>query len=495
MNALLEGYRVYATRRMLVVFLLGLCSGLPNALVTGTLAIWLRDVGIDRTSIGVVSLVGLAYAINFLWAPLVDRIRLPWLSLWGQRRSWLLLIQGLLVTLIVSLAGFDPTASLGVFVLAIGGVAFLSASQDIAIDAYRVEYLRPDEFAAGSAMATFGWLCGAQVMAGFVLLHLAGVAGFGGAYATIGLVLLLGPVVLWLAGEPISQAQRQRQRSGYEASAGQWLRGMGLGGVGRLTVNLRAALQWLYVTVIVPFQEFTQRPAWFAILAFVVLFKLGDAMLGRMTGVLYIDLGFSTADIANYSKMLGLGAFLLGAVVGGVMARRYGVLKALLASGIATAATNLLYAWLAASGQDYTLFALAIGGDNFTTGMVTTTFVAYLSSLCNIAFTATQYAMLSSLANMAMRLFAASAGGIVDWLERVYGTIELINLAGPLLGLQAQWPGMLNPIASLGGAWSVFFLLTVLLAMPGLLLLLWMMKRFGDPVPPGREPVSAADQA
>lgn len=454
MKYLIRSFSVYMNRRMAVIFLLGLCSGLPNALITGTLAIWLREEGLSRTSIGIVGLTGLAYAINFLWAPLLDRVRLPLVGRIGQRRSWAILVQTGLIFAIWLLVAQDPVTGLGGFVLAVALIAFLSASQDVVIDAYRIEYLKPDEYAAGAAMTTLGWLTGAQVVAGFVILHLVAGIDFAGAYALIALVLLVGPITLLLAGEPVRGAAARETLDAFADSAGRYLDRFAWMGA-----RLRGALGWLYVAVAAPFLDFMKRPEWYLILAFVVLFKLGDAMLGRMTGLLYVDLGFSPADIANYSKLLGLGAFLVGAVIGGAMARLWGTMQALLMSGIATTLTNLLYAWLASAGQDYTLFAFAIVADNMTTGMVTATFVAYLSSLCNVAFTATQYALLASLANFAQRTFAASAGAIVDYFETLSWT------------------------AALGGAWSTFFFMTVILALPGIGLLLWLMRHYPQPKP------------
>jgi MFS transporter, PAT family, beta-lactamase induction signal transducer AmpG len=425
----LEAASVYMTRRMAVVFMLGVCSGLPNGLITGTLGVWLRAHGISRTEIGLFGLIGMVYAINFLWAPMLDRLR-PWGLGWiGRRRSWIVLLQAALVLALMALLGIDPTANLGALVLVIALIAFLSASQDVVIDAYRVEYLSRDEYAAGSAAATMGWMTGATVIGGFTVLHLSDNVGWNLAYLIAGLVILAGPLVLFLAGEPMVPADAPNPS------------------------RSKPLAQRIRETLVAPFVEFLSRPHAWMILAFVVLFKLGEAMLGRMTGVFYVDLGFSVAEIANYSKALGLGAMLVGAAVGGVVAKRYGLFHSLLASAIAMAATNLLYSWLALSGKDFSILAFAIVADNFTTGLSLSIFVAFISSICNVAFTATQYAMLSSLANFAMR-GAASLGGVtVDWLDRS------------------------ALVASSNHAWAMFFGLTAVLSLPGIALLVQLGRR------------------
>lgn len=431
-----ESVSVYFTRRMAVVFALGVCSGLPNGLITGSLGVWLRDYGLTRTEIGVVGLVGLVYAINFLWAPLLDRLRPPGLGRFGRRRSWIVLFQACLVIALAQLLGVDPLENLRGLVLVIAAIAILSASQDVVIDAYRVEYLRPDEYAAGSAMATMGWLTGATVLAGFTTLHLSGSLGWPMAYLVVGCVLLAGPVVLMLAGEPRIAEEVLRRDAGQP-----W----------RTRVR---------DTLVAPFLEFLSRPHAWLVLAFILLFKLGEAMIGRMTGVFYIDTGFTPAEIANYSKVLGTVAMLAGGAVGGVIAKRYGLFKALLGSSIAMAATNLLYAWLAVAGKDFGILALAVVADNFTTGLSLSIFVAFVSSLCNVAFTATQYALLASLANFAMRGAASLGGFTVDWLER------------------SQW------VAGSAQAWATFFVITALMAVPGIVLLVMLGSRLPEMRPP-----------
>jgi MFS transporter, PAT family, beta-lactamase induction signal transducer AmpG len=431
-----QSLAVYLNGRMAVVFALGMCSGLPNGLITGTLGVWLRDYGLSRTDIGLVGLIGLVYAINFLWAPLLDRLRPPGLGRMGRRRGWIVLFQCGLLGALLLMPGMDPVGRLQALVLLIATIAVLSASQDVVIDAFRVEYLKPDEYAAGSAMATMGWLTGATIVGGFMVLHLSGSIGWEYAYVVAGVVLLMGPLVLWLAGEPVLDVS---------------------------IVGSQIGDSWrkrLHDTMIAPFAEFLGRPHAWLVLAFVLLFKLGEAMLGRMTGVFYIDLGFSPGEIANYSKLLGTAAMLAGGAIGGVVAKRYGLFRALLASAILMAATNLLYAWLALVGKNFDVLAIAIVADNLTTGLSLSIFVAFVSSLCNVAFTATQYALLSSLANIAMRGAASMGGVMVDSLEA------------------SAWT------TTQGQAWATFFVVTAVMAAPGIILLLFLRSRLGELMPP-----------
>ncbi len=428
---------VYMNRRMAVVLALGICSGLPNGLITGTLGIWLREYGLSRTEIGLVGLIGLVYAINFLWAPLLDRFVLPGVGRLGRRRSWIVLFQLGLMTSLLFVIGMDPIGDIGALVLLIGTIAVLSASQDIVVDAYRVEYLKPEEYAAGSAMATIGWQIGATLVGGFTVLHLSGLIGWEYAYPVVGAVLLMGPIVLWLAGEPaVSKLVTERDA----LLTGWWQR--------------------LRRTLLEPFIEFLGRPHAWWVLAFILVFKLGEAVIGRMTGVFYIDMGFTPAEIANYSKLLGTGALLLGGATGGIVAKRYGLFRALLVSAVLMASTNLLYSWLAMSGKNFDVLALAIVADNFTTGLSLAIFVAFISSLCNVAFTATQYALLSSLANIAMRGASSMGGFMVDKLETS------------------------SVVATAGQAWAVFFVITALMSLPGIALLLVLRTRLGDVTAP-----------
>lgn len=408
----ISALRAYADPRLLAVFSLGVTSGLPNALVFGTLAVWLREEGLSRTSIGAIGLVGTAYALNFLFGPLADRAGFPVLGrLWGRRRGWAIPLQVALAAMLWVLSGLSPTADLTIFAGTVLAVACLSAAQDVVIDASRIEYLPPERQAAGAAMATYGWMTGASVAGGFVSLNIAELTDWGTAYKVMALLMMIGPVTYWIAGEP------ERGETG----------------------AIPAARHWLRDAVVAPFKDFKARDGWVLILLFVIFFKFGDAMLGRMANVFYIDIGFGKSDIAEISKLYGLGAFLIGGGLGGILAARAGTFPALLSAGVAMAATNFLYYLLAGSGADRTLFILAVAGDNLTGGLATTVFVAYLSSLCSRAYTATQYALLASLGNLARVQLGALSGVVVDGMGGDWGAFFLITIAAALPGLWLAW--------------------------------------------------------
>lgn len=405
----------YRDPKLLAVFALGICSGLPNALVFGTLSIWLREEGLSRAAIGAIGLVGTAYALNFLFGPIADRVGVPVLrKVLGRRRSWGILLLGLLIVSLMALSGLEPANNLPLFATVVLSVACLSAALDVVIDASRIEYLPPERQAAGAAMATYGWMTGASVAGGVGALLIADWLGWAMAYKAMATVLLIGPLAYWLAGEPSRRGDaRESDRVG----------------VG----------DWISTAVLAPLRDFAKRDGWVLILLFVVFFKFGDAMLGRMANVFYLDIGFGKTEIAEVSKAYGLIAFLIGGGLGGLLAARAGTHRALLVAGLAMAATNLLYYWLAASGADRSLFILAVAGDNFTSGLATTIFVAYLSSLCSISFTATQYALLASIGNLARVQLGSLSGVVVDGMGGDWGVFFLITVAAATPGLWLAW--------------------------------------------------------
>lgn len=453
MTALLRStLQAYANRRMLTLLALGFASGLPAPLVFANLSIWLRDAGVSRTDIGLFAFAATPYVLNFLWAPLIDRLRLPWLTArFGQRRSWALLTQVTLMAAIFWLAGQNPATQLWAMAMAVLLVTTASATQDIVIDAYRIEVLEPQQYASGSAVAIWGWHLGGTLIGGAGGLLLADAFGWQIAYQVLALAVGIGMLAILLSPEPARQAriavnaaeQQTRQQLSHRLP--------------NLPAFLIAALAWLYHTVIAPLADFIRRDGWMPILAFIFLFKFGDAMLGRMSGVFYRELGFSLVDIAEVSKAYGFLANMVGVLLGGILAARIGVLKALFVSGLFAATTNLTYSLLAHVGQQKAFLVLAVVSDNFTGGLVTVAFVAYLSSLCNVAYTATQYALLSSLGNLSRLWLSASSGYVVDRLD---------------------------------GDWAVFFALTAALALIGLPLLVWLIYRFPGHARSGPEPAA-----
>lgn len=419
---------VYLDRRVLVVLAMGFASGLPLLLTLSTLSIWLTEEGVTLTSIGLFALVGAPYSFKFLWAPLIDRAPIPLLTAWlGRRRSWLLVIQAALIGAIVCLGASSPgTAPFWTAFWAVA-VSFLSASQDIVIDAYRIEILDERQQGAGAAVTQFGYRIG-LLASGAGALFLADNASWFTVYAIMAALLLIGVATTVLAVEP---------RAAAASPAG--------GG-------LAAALQ---DAVIGPFVEFIQRSglrAALLVLAFILLYKFGDAFAGVMANPFYIQIGFTKSEIASVSKVFGLVATLAGVFLGGLVVGRFGVVPALLVCGVLQMGSNLMFAVQAAVGADVTLLFATIGIENLSGGMGSAAFVAYLSLLCNVAYTATQYALFSSFMAFGRTLLSSSSGWVADHVD-----------------------------------WVTFFVISTAAAIPGLLMLLWMMKRFpgaGRPVPP-----------
>ena len=432
--------RIYFDRRIAVIFLLGFSSGLPAPLDFANLVIRLSDSGFSRTSNGLFALATLAFAVNFLWAPLVDRMGIRFLTPWlGQRRAWALASQFVLMAAIVWMGVLDPTSQLVWFAAATVAVSFASATQDVVIDAYRIEILEPEKYAAGAAAAVFGWHVGASVVGGAGGLYLVASFDWNVSYFVMAGMVSVGIITVLLCREP--RREFSPELVAWEAAAADRI------GQKLTSEFLRALAIKFHNAATAPFADFFRRGAGIAIviLGFIVFYKLGDALLGRMAGVFYRELGFSHTDIADVAKLYGVVALIIGGLLGGILAGRFGLFRALLISGILMAATNLMFSWLATAGKDQAVFIIAVVSDNLTAGMATTTFVAYLSSLCNVAYTATQYALLASLGNLARILYAAASGFMVD---------------------------------RLGGDWALFFVITALAAIPGLLILLWLMRNF-----------------
>jgi PAT family beta-lactamase induction signal transducer AmpG len=400
---------------------MGFASGLPFLLTAGTLSYWLRQLDVSLAQIGLFALVGWPYTLKFLWAPVVDRVPIPILTRrLGRRRSWALAAQLPLIAAIVALAYTDPRqAPLATAACALA-IAFLSASLDVAIDAYRIEILSSHEQGAGAAATQTGYRLGLFV-AGAGAIALSDIVAWPGVFLGLAALVPIGCALVLAAPEPAASQATQ-------------------------ATDL---LDFFQRGVIEPLRDFAQRPAWPLIFAFAFFYKFGDAVGGVMANPFYVDLGFSGLEIASISKIFGLIATLAGVFFGGALVARSGLYATLWIGGVAQAATNLLFSWQAQVGHDVRWLALAILGDNVAGGLGAAAFVACLSSLCRREFTATQYALLTSLAAAGRNLIAAGSG----WLAE-------------------------------GAGWSLFFVLTTLLAIPGLALLP-RLKRSAqlDPVP------------
>ncbi len=394
-----DGLAVYLRPRLVAIVCMGFASGLPLALTGATLGIWLTRAGVSLASIGFFSLVGTAYSVKFVWAPVLDRVRLPVLgAALGQRRSWALALQACLIAAILGLGSTDPATGAAATAGWAVAVAFFSASQDIVIDATRVELLLEEEQGAGAAATQLGYRLG-MLTSGAGALIAAGLWGWQAAYMLMAALIPIGSLAVWLIQEPAI------------------VRAAGSGG-------------WLRSTVIAPFADFAARPAWLPILVFVTFYNLGDATAGHMAGSFYVQLGFTNQEIGAVSKVFGVIASLVGVSLGGLVVFRLGILPALMACGIAKLATNLLYIVQDAVGHDVAALALTIGTENVVGGMASAAFVAYLSSLCSPGYTATQYALLSALAVVA-RTVLSSAGGVV---AQAFGWTPFF-LAAAALGL------------------------------------------------------------
>jgi PAT family beta-lactamase induction signal transducer AmpG len=417
---------VYLDRRILAILFLGFSEGLPLALTGSTLSIWLREGGISKTAIGMFALVTMPYALKFCWAPLIDRLRLPLITAaFGRRRGWALTTQAALAAALLALATSDPMTDLARTALLAVIVAFCSASQDIVIDAYRVELLDEQQQGAGAATLVLGYRFG-MLASGAGALFLAQAFGWHTAYTAMAALVSVGMVTVLLTREP--QAAASRDSVARERRVAGWLAARP-----HLTGWQADLLAWLFAAVVAPLAQFATRRSWVAILLFIACYKLGEVLAGMMAAPFYIDLGFTKDEIATVSKLFGLWATIAGGLVGGLMVGRVGVMRGLLLGGIAQALSNLGYIALARAGHDVSMLAVTVAVENVCGGIATAAFVAYLSSLCNAAYTATQYALLTSFTRLGADVFGATSGWLADRLDWV--SFFLLSMAAALPGL------------------------------------------------------------
>ncbi|MBW8270489.1 AmpG family muropeptide MFS transporter [Caldovatus aquaticus] len=429
-------WRPFGDRRFLVLLALGFSAGVPLPLVAGAvLRQWFTEAGLSLTEIGLTALIGWAYSFKFLWSPLLDETRPPLgLARLGRRRGWLALIQPCLAAAILATGLTDPAAAPLATAAGAVLVAFLSASQDIVVDAYRIEILAEREQGYGLACYIWGYRA-ALLASGAGTLWLVGAIGWAGAYAYAAALIGIGLLAVLAAGEPAAPAVLP-------------------GGAG-WRARLRAA-------VVEPLADFTRRPAWLGILLFVGLYKLGEAMAGTMTVPFYRQLGFAREDVATVGSVFGLAALLGGALAGGWVVARIGVGRALVLTGLGQMLSNLMYVALARAGHDMAMLWAQVGVESFTDGMADAAFVAYLSGLTSRAFTATQYALLSSLATIPLRTAGAASGWLVE---------------------------------RLGLGWADFFLITTAAALPAMAIMLWLLARLPPAAASVRKTAASPDEA
>ena len=404
-----EAVSVYLRPRVISMLFLGFAAGLPFLLVFGTLSAWLTTVGISRSVIGFFSWVGITYSIKILWAPIVDRVPLPLLDrLLGRRRSWMLLAQFGIMFGLLGMAGIDPAQNISAIALFALLVAFSSATQDVALDAYRIESVAKEIQGAMAAMYIGGYRLGLLV-AGAGALYLAKYTTWSFTYITMAGLMLVGVVTVLVIREPVAtingktQQREQRVVDFMENST-------------HLPNALRQPMAWFIGAVICPFTDFFQRNGSMAliILLFISVFRISDITMGVMANPFYLDMGFTLIEIANITKFFGFFMTLAGAALGGILVVRFGVMRPLLAGAVMVASTTLLFAMLASMKPNLFMLAVVISADNLSGGLATSAFIAYLSSLTNTAYTATQYALFSSLMTLLPKFLAGFSGVIVD---------------------------------------------------------------------------------
>ena len=442
MQKIIDSLAVYWERRMARIMLLGIISGFPWVLIGSSLTLWLKEDGLSRTTIGFAGLIFGVYAFNFLWAPLIDRIRIPWLTVkLGHRRAWIFTLQAVIVVCLVSWSLADPSANLAV-VVGIGlAIAVASATQDIAVDALRIEQVGTAEgeaMAAGAAVAVVGWWTGYK-LGGIVALEAAtafqnaGVEDYWQAtFIVLGSLVVLTNVGLLFVHEQGAEERIASQAAEEDRIASQ------LGVSGRMG----HAAAWLGGTVVSPLASFFRRNGVaiaLTVLGFIFLFKIGEAFMGRMSILFYREIGFSKSEIALYSKGLGWVTTVGFTVLGGFFAVRMGLIRAMFLSGIAMAATNLLFAVLFWVGKSEALFATAVVMDDLTSAFATVTFVAFISMLVDRTYTATQYALMASIGTAGRTLLAGSSGALVDWLEGDWATFFVITTLMVIPSLVCLW--------------------------------------------------------
>ena len=444
-QTLSETFSVYFDRRMIRILLLGIISGFPWVLIGSSLSLWLKEDGLSRSTIGWAGLIFGVYAINYLWAPIIDRIRIPWLTnKIGHRRGWIVTMQFIILISLVCWSVVDPTANLAL-VITIGLIiAIASATQDITVDALRIEQIGENEgtsMQAGAAMAVVGWWTGYK-LGGVIALNAAEYfqnAGFENywqiTFLILGIVIIACNIGLMFVHEP-QPTERQEAQKRTDKIIEEKL--------GASNIATQSAA-WISGTIAGPIISFFKKNGFkiaLGILGFVFLFKIGEAFLGRMSIVFYKEIGFSKGDIALYSKGIGWITTVVFTLMGGLFAIRSGVVKAMFVSGILMAATNLLFAALAWSGKSELLFAVAVLLDDIAAAFATVAFVAFISLLVDRTYTATQYALLASIGTLGRTTLAASSGELVDWLN---------------------------------GDWGIFFVITTVMVIPSLILL-WFIR-------------------
>ena len=399
----------YGKPRIASIFALGFSAGLPYLLVFSTLTAWLTEAGVTRGAIGFFTWVGITYSIKVFWSPVVDRVRLPLLGrLLGQRRSWILLAQLVIAVGLAGMALTDPLSDLARLALFALLVAFGSATQDIAVDAWRIEAAPREEQAAMSATYVFGYRM-ALLVAGAGALHMAARMDWSLVYLAMAGLMGLGVLATLLSREPT--VQRDSDAAFLEQAAQDYLARNA-----HLPRPVRMSVAWVIGAVVCPFVDFFKRYGLHSLVVLLVVgsFRISDISMGAMANPFYLDLGFTKAQIANISGIYGIVMTILGGLIGGLLTVRYGLLKMLLVGAVLSAATNLLFAAMALVGAETWMLVITISGDNFFAGLAMAVFIAWLSSLTSASYTATQYALFSSLMTLPGKFIGGFSGQLVE---------------------------------------------------------------------------------
>ena len=429
-QSLAETFSVYFDRRMIKILLLGAISGFPWVIIGSSLSLWLQEDGLSRSTIGWAGLIFAVYAFNYLWAPIIDRVRIPWLTnKIGHRRGWIVLMQTIILLSLICWSLINPTTNLAL-VITIGLIiAIASATQDITVDALRIEQIGENEgksMQAGAAMAVVGWWTGYKLGGVVALTSAEFFQSFGFenywqiTFLILGILIIACNIGLMFINETAQIDRKESQRRTDKMIEDK------LGSSNLIT----KIIAWLAGTVIGPITSFFKKNGFniaLAILAFIFLFKIGEAFLGRMSVIFYKEIGFTKSDIALYSKGLGWLTTVIFTLLGGLFAIRSGVIKALFVSGVLMASTNLLFSILAWSGKSELLFAIAVIFDDIAAAFATVAFVAFISMLVDRTYTATQYALLASIGTAGRTSLAASSGALVDWLNGDWGIFFILT--------------------------------------------------------------------
>lgn len=420
-----NGIQPYTKGKIVATFALGMSSGFPLTFVISLMGLWLSYNGVSKSDVGLFALITTFYTWKFIWSPAIDRLPLGWLTrVFGQRRGWLFLIKALMGISIVAIAQFDPATQLFEVAVLAAFIAFLSASQDIVIDAYRIELIEDDEQGHSAASYVYGYRV-ANFVAAIMVLAVAEYYDWATAILTLPLMLIPGFIGAWLIGEP--EKKRDEEYLQQEAASHREYH--------PIVLRLREA-------VYLPFKEFTRRDNWVLVLLFVFLLKAGDAVTAVMTAPLLAEMQFSPGDLVFANKTVGFITLMVGVGLGAVLYNQIGMFKALLLTAILMMLTNLGFAWLWNGEAEQWRLAVAIGMENFATGLGTTVIIAYYASLCNVNFTATQFALISSLGNQGRTLLGAPSGFVAEAV-----------------------------------GWTEFFIMATLLALPGIFVLMILWKK------------------